>query len=411
MQLLSLDELKLLKDAGFIDDGDDSEFEMVASALEQLRTNIKWLPAALIRLLAELPERFDMDDIESAVQAHGLTQLASFHIQQSNIERESAEFKRGKYGDWRSLGISNDEMYEIVSGYYESSDSMKREVASFYKDGADNRLFMDFKNMLQGSMSARDLLELIRDGLTADDIVGLKDAGLRISKESVAEWSSVESKVILFCIDHGISRDDRGEIFADWMPSGDVVLPWWDYCTKKGWLSKYTKSELLQGISFYDATDDQLTETLDGPHIVELLSLWDYLAWISYSGIKGKFKEIEDWRMRGFMARHQSTPPEFEDLDFSSRSDALAWRYFKFSPKQATDWSRVRLMERLMPGLSPKEAAQWRDAGVKPDEVKAWFDHSISNPSEAASWIATGATPQIAQNRKRAGVNPRAIQD
>lgn len=409
MQLLSLDELSLLGEAGFISLGDEYELGIVSSALEQIRESVNWLPAAQIRLLAELSKRFGMDHVQSAVEARVLERLASSHIEQSNIERESADFESGKYGDWTSLGISNDEMNEIVSTYYEPAVSMKREVASFYKDGANNSLFLDFKSLLSGNLTTEEFLDLIRDGLTADDIAGLREVGLQVSKESISEWSFVEGKVILFCIDNGISSNDRGDIFADRMPPADVVLPWWDYCKKKDWTNRYTRAELLQGISYEDATTDQLVLTTEGSCVLEMLSLCEYESWTTFSGMKGKFKEIEEWRIRGFEAKARTSPPNFEGLDGSSRSDAHAWRYFKFSPKQAVDWSSVKLMERLMPGLSPREAAKWRDAGVKPDEVKIWFDHDIKTPSEAAAWIATGATPQVAYIRKRAGVVPRNV--
>lgn len=405
MQLLSLDELILLEDAGFIAEG----LETVASALQQIQEGSKWLRAAQIKLLAELPNRFDWDEILFAVDNDRLRFLASQHVTNSYFEQKSADFASGEFGDWASLGISNDEMYDIVSIFYESSDLMEQEVASFYRDGANNGLFLDFKKLLRGSLTARELHSLIRDGLTADDITGLKEAGLSISKENIANWSYVEGKVILFCIDNGISPDDRGDQFADWMPTADVVLPWWDYCTKKGWLNKYTKAELLQGISLDDAGIDRLIQTLDGSVAVELLSLWDYVSWIHYSGLKGRFKEIEQWRTRGFGVKERTTPPNFEGSDGRSRSDAHAWRYFKFTPEQATDWYNIKLMERLMAALSPKEAAEWRDAGVKPNEVKIWFDHEIKEPSEVAAWIATGATPEVAQNRKRAGVTPNQI--
>jgi hypothetical protein len=406
MQLLSPDELKLLKDAGFINEGDDSEFKMVASALEQLRTNIKWLPAALVRLLAELPERFDMDDIESAIQAHELKQLAYFHIQQSNLERESAEFKSGKYGDWRSLGISIDEMYEIVNSFYEPVEEAEHLVSSFYADGNSNALFEDFKNLAQNGLGAHEILELIRGGVTAADTFGLKSAGLRITRDNLNEWSSVEGKVILFCIDNVITKDDRGWRFEDWMPSADLVLPWWEFCRDQGWLGRYSKSQLLNGIDFEDAAPDQLMETTSGEHEVELLSLWDYFCWIQYSGLKGKFAEIQDWRRRGFVIVERDFKPDFAGRDGLDPDDAHAWKFFKFSPKQASEWSSIELSPGRPARLSPKSAALWRGAKIKPHEVKAWYAHGIDDPIEAAAWVISGASPQVAQTRKRAGVNP-----
>lgn len=409
MQLLSLDELSLLKTAGFVHRGEQFELDTVNSSLEQIKERVNLHRTAQVKLLAELTERFEMYDIETAVQDGELWKLISLHTRESNLEREMSDFASGRYGDWESLGISRDEMIDIVDLFYDPSDSMKQEIESFHKDGANNSLFRDFKKLLHGGLSAQELLSLIRDGLTADDISGLKEAGLTISEENIANWSFVEGKVILFCIDNGISHDDRGDEFASWMPNADVVLPWWDYCMNKGWLNKYTKAELLQGISWHDADTDQFSETLDGSLYVEVLSLSDYVSWTNYSGLKGKFKEIDQWRARGFEVKERTTPPNFNGLDGASRSDAHAWRYFKFSPSQAYEWLQIRLMGRVMPGLSPKEASEWRDAGVKPDEVRMWFDNDIKSPAEVAAWIAMGTTPEIAQIRKRAGVIPPSV--
>ena len=79
MQLLSLDELILLEDAGFIAEG----LETVASALQQIQEGSKWLRAAQIKLLAELPKRFDWDEILFAVDNDRLRFLASQHVTNS----------------------------------------------------------------------------------------------------------------------------------------------------------------------------------------------------------------------------------------------------------------------------------------------------------------------------------------
>jgi hypothetical protein len=147
-------------------------------------------------------------------------------------------------------------------------------------------------------------------------------------------------------------------------------------------------------------------ETTLGEHEVELLSLWDYLSWIQNSGLKGKFTEIQDWRRRGFVIVERDLEPDFAGRDGLDPDDAHAWRFFKFSPKQASEWSSIELSPGRLARLSPKSAALWRHAGVKPQELKSWYDHGIGDPIEVAAWIVSGATPQVAQTRKRAGVIP-----
>ena len=406
MQLLSLDDVILLRDAGFIDNADEDECENLTSALRQIQENIKWLPAAQIRILVELTEWFEMDQISSAIEYNRLGAFISNHLHARNIERENAEFQSGEYGDWQSLGISIDEMKEIVNSFYESVDEAEHLVSSFYSDGNSNSLFGDFKSLTQNGLGAHEILDLIRGGLTASDTSALKTAGLKVTRENLAEWSSVEGKVILFCIDNGIEHKDRVWRFEDWMPSAELVLPWWEFCRDQGWLGLYSKSQLLQGVEFEDATPEQLMETTSGEHEVELLSLWDYLSWIQNSGLKGKFTEIQDWRRRGFVIVERDLEPDFAGRDGLDPDDAHAWKFFKFSPKQASEWSSIELSPGRLARLSPKSAALWRHAGVKPQELKSWYDHGIGDPIEVAAWIASGATPQVAQTRKRAGVIP-----
>lgn len=392
MQLLSLDELILLEDAGFIAEG----LETVASALQQIQEGSKWLRAAQIKLLAELPKRFDWDEILFAVDNDRLRFLASQHVTNSYFEQESADFVSGKYGDWRSLGVSIEQMHEIVNDYYEPADFMDAKVTSFYKDGPNNALFADFKNLLKSGWSVPDLLNLIRSGFTADDVREVQNAGLPITQANIDEWNEIESAVILFSIDNGFTRKDReGGIFEDWMPSASLVLPWWDFCKKKGWIDQYTRSQLLYGLDPEDAQPGQTIETRFDDTITELLSLEECLSW---GALEKKFDEIQKWRLGGFTSQFHDRTPDYSGSDGDKDRDALGWRHFKFSPTQAAAWVEAR--------TGPREASMWRSGKIKPDEVKAWRSVGVRHPAEAARWVASGANPQVAQARKQAGITP-----
>jgi len=393
MQLLSSDELILLEDAGFIAEG----LETVASALQQIQERVKWLRAAQIKLLAELPKHFTWNEILFAVENDRLGTLASQLIMNSNDEQEAAKFVSGKYGDWRSLGVSFEQMHEIVNDYYEPADFMDAKVTSFYKDGPNNALFADFKNLLKSGWSVPELLNRIRSGFTADDVREIHDAGLPITQANLDEWNEIESAVILFLIDNGFTRKDReGGIFEDWMPSASLILPWWEFCKKKGWIDQFTRSQLLYGLDPEDAQPAQTVETRFDETITELLSLEECLKW---EPLREKFDEIQKWRLAGFSAKPGDYSHGYKGFAGHDDRNALAWRHFKFTPNQALAW-----FEALR--IGPLEASMWHKGGIKLSEVQLWISVGIRSPSEAARWVASGANPQVAQARKKAGITP-----
>lgn len=400
MQLLSIEELISLGDRYFKDGNSEREFEAFVSALKQLRKSTDLPRADQIRLLGELAAQFELWAIFNAIESERLIDFASKEIEQFR-------FISGNYGDWIGLGLSIDEMFEIVELYYEDLVVTKKLVTSFYKDGANNLLFVDFKNLLKDGLTAAELLKNIRNGVTASDVLQLKSAGLPITGKNLADWSSIEGEVILFCIDNGISRDDFGARRFDFeIPPADVVIPWWNYCKKQGWIHKYTKTQLFQSTTLLEGTSEPLAGTPNEELVVELLSLSDYILWSKDSKMRGKFKEINEWRTRGFRPMKRTSQPNFEGLDGHNKSDAHAWRYFKFSPEDASVWTSLRLAGGESRELSAKGAAQWRNAGVKPEEIQTWLVYGFKKPAEVAAWIASGATPQIAANRKKAGVAP-----
>lgn len=404
MESMPFDNLALLKEAGLIDEGDTDELRTILVALEQIRERVNWLPQNLeTEFLIGMSARFERSEVFVMADARRFGSLISQYLSMLQTEeetaaeqRESEKFESGQYGDWKSLGVSIEQMREIVNGYYEPADFMYAKVKSFHEDGANNALFADFRNLLKGGWSVPELLEQIRCGLTADDVRELQTAGLPVTQVNLDEWTGVESAVILFSIDNGFTREDReGGLFQDWMPSASLVLPWWEFCKKKGWIDQHTRSQLLYGLDSEDAQLGQTVETRFGDTITELLSLEECLSW---GPVRGKFDEIQKWRFAGFTSQFHDRTPDYSGSDGDDDRDALAWCHFKFSPTQAAAWVEAR--------TGPREASMWRSGKIKPDEVQAWRSVGVRHPAEAARWVASGANPQVAQARKKAGITP-----
>lgn len=404
MQSMSLDNLALLNEAGLIGNGDAYELRTILDALTQIRERVKSLPQNLeTEFLIAMSARFARSEIFVMEDARRFGSLISQYLsmlwmegQTAAEQRESEKFASGEYGDWKSLGVSIEQMHEIVNGYYRPAAVMDATVTSFDEDGANNALFADFKNLLKGGWSVAELLEQIRCGLTADDVRELQTAGLPVTQINLDEWTGVESAVILFSIDNGFTREDRdGGLFEGWMPSASLVLPWWEFCKKKGWIDQYTRSQLLYGLDREDAQPGQTIETRFDDTITELLSLKECLGW---GPIGEKFDEIQKWRLAGFTSQIHDRTPDYSGSDGDNDRDALAWCHFKFSPTQAAAWVEARTV--------PREASMWRSGKIKPDEVQAWRSVGVLHPAEAARWVASGANPQVAQARKKAGITP-----
>lgn len=404
MQSMSLDCLALLKDAGLIDMGDALEHRTLLAALEQIREGANRLPQNLeATYLVAMSARFEHSEIFEMVDAGRFGWLISQYESMLQAEaeiaaeqQESEEFASGQYGDWKSLGVSIEQMHEIVDGYYRQAVSTGEKLTSFYEGGANNALFTDFRNLVKGGWSVTELLERIRCGLTADDVRELQIAGLQVTQANLDEWSEVESAVILFLIDNGFTRDDRCDgLFEDWMPSASLVFPWWEFCKKNAWVNQFTRRQLLYGHDPEDARPDQIIETRFDYTITKLLSLEECLNW---GPLKERLDEIQKWRLAGFTSELHDRTPDYSGSDGDNYRDALAWCHFKFSPTQAAAWVETH--------TGPREASMWRSGKIKPDEVQAWRSVGIRHPAEAARWVASGASPQVADVRKKAGITP-----
>lgn len=390
---LDSDQLDSLIRLDVIDRCDERGLEKVQEVFSKLRleTTAKSVDEFL-DLIEDVTARLGTARSRSLVESGDFASVAS-DIQVADYEAAETDlYESGHYGDWAGIGLSQYGM-DFYTTY-------------FGENSTDADVLVDELRFLFGlGFSHDEMYSKVQRGFKYSQIEAMRAAGLTITQRTIDEWDGAsDSKVILFFIDHGFTTDDRGDIFLLWNLGIDLIEPWWEFCKKQNWTTEYLRAQLISGVDFEDiATVPQIT-TLEGELAAELLDLNSYLRWREYGGMHNKFMEIQRWRKCGFKIQgFRYGTASLGDGD-TSMHDPLGWKKLKFSPSDAVLW--ISALKEWAFDITPKSALAWKQAGVSAASAPDWIRFGVKSPAEAAAWIRSGADPETAATRKKAGVSP-----